>query len=69
MFRTSTNLKEFPADKSRRKRWPLISGGFIKQKVAAKVCNKHLSGGFKNHRKCSFQAIFSAFPAIFGRRK
>jgi hypothetical protein len=42
MFWTSINLKEFPAGKNRRKRWPLISGGFIKQKAAAKVCNKSL---------------------------
>jgi hypothetical protein len=68
-FTTSTNLKSFATEKSRRKFLPLFSGGFMTQKTAAKVCDQLLSGGYENRRKFSVPAVFKAFPAVFGRRK
>jgi hypothetical protein len=58
MFWISTILSHFWRTKAAAKRWPLISGGFMKQKAAAKVCNKPLSVGQKTAANASFWPFF-----------
>jgi hypothetical protein len=57
-FWTSTNLKSFPTEKSRRKSSPLISGGFLTQKAAAKFATSVLPAESKTAANTLFWPFF-----------